>query len=45
MEDVLSMSVEELSVWLEDQGIPSEFSEKFEGDSIYIRTANSDYLL
>ena len=29
--DFSCMSVEELGMWLQQQGIPSEFCEKFEG--------------
>ena len=28
----MSMSVEDLSMWLQQQGIPSEYCEKFEGN-------------
>ena len=34
MADFTSMSSEDLSVWLQDQGIPSEYCEKFEGGSL-----------
>ena len=32
MDDLVSMSVEDLSMWLQQQGIPSEYCEKFEGN-------------
>lgn len=35
MAEIRSLTVEDLSIYLQEQGIPSEFCERFEGKNFY----------